>query len=184
MKEVSADSNMSTLEFQALETKNTQLKEELTAVRIKNDSLRDENLSIKKRYQDLYQSKAESNSNVSSRAVVPEKPKVLAPGLHAMTPRSYLWWKPTGKIFKTVGLGWVPAGKIFTSCTTKVDSEPTNGSDEDITNQYEYKQTLDVSSGTPNLSAGTSFNPKKEGLRVWLLKILISQKPGLQGILI
>ncbi|GJU71091.1 hypothetical protein Tco_1262496 [Tanacetum coccineum] len=66
---------------------NPQLKEELTAVRIKNDSLRDENVSIKKRYQDLYDSKAESNSNVSSRAVVPEKPKVLAPGLYAMTPK-------------------------------------------------------------------------------------------------
>ncbi|GJV63528.1 hypothetical protein Tco_1474356 [Tanacetum coccineum] len=199
-------------EFQALETENTQLKEELTAVRIKNDSLRDENVSIKKRYQDLYQSKAESNSNVSSRAVVPEKPKVLAPGLYkcvfnanhdpcvtkflndvnsrakvpsnkttnrnkpveqisvakkperhiskghrfsikktsvvyekTMTPRSCLRWKPTGKIFKTVGLRWVPTGKIFTSSTTKVDSESTNGSDEDITNQYEYKQTLDVS---------------------------------------
>ncbi|GJR75953.1 hypothetical protein Tco_0088318 [Tanacetum coccineum] len=47
----------------------------------------DENVSIKKRYQDLYQSKAESNSNVSSRAVVPEKPNVLAPGLYAMTPK-------------------------------------------------------------------------------------------------
>ncbi|GJY16465.1 hypothetical protein Tco_0386887 [Tanacetum coccineum] len=66
---------------------NPQLKEELTAVRIKNDSLRDENVSIKKRYQDLYQSKAESNSNVSSRATVPKKPKVLAPGLYAMTPK-------------------------------------------------------------------------------------------------
>ncbi|GJY93486.1 hypothetical protein Tco_0509268 [Tanacetum coccineum] len=87
MKEVSADSNLSTLEFQALETENTQLKEELTAVRIKNDSLRDENVSIKKRYQDLYQFKAESNSNMSSRAVVPEKPKVLAPGLYAMMPK-------------------------------------------------------------------------------------------------
>nr|GEX36420.1 hypothetical protein [Tanacetum cinerariifolium] len=75
MKEVSAGTNLSTLEFQALETKNTQLKEELTAVRIKNDSLRDDNVSIKKRYQDLYQSKAESNSNVSSGAVVPKKPK-------------------------------------------------------------------------------------------------------------
>ncbi|GJS08191.1 putative ribonuclease H-like domain-containing protein [Tanacetum coccineum] len=72
-------------EFQTLETENTQLKEELTAFRIKNDSLRDENVSIKKRYQDLYQSKAESNSNVSSRATVPKKPKVLAPGLYAMT---------------------------------------------------------------------------------------------------
>ncbi|GKB52777.1 hypothetical protein Tco_0903530 [Tanacetum coccineum] len=87
MNEVIANPNLSTLEFQALETENTQLKEELTAVRIKNASLRDENVSIKKRYQDLYQSKAESNSNVSSRAAVPEKPKVLAPGLYAMTPK-------------------------------------------------------------------------------------------------
>ncbi|GKA77671.1 hypothetical protein Tco_0784208 [Tanacetum coccineum] len=125
----------------------------------KNDILRDENLSIKKRYQDLYQSKAESNSNVSSRAVVPEKPKVLAPGLYAMMPK----WKPTGKIFKTVGLRWVPTGKIFTSSTTKVDSESTNGSDEDITNQYEYKQTLDVSAGTPNLSAGLGPNSMAPG---------------------
>nr|GEV19115.1 zinc finger, CCHC-type [Tanacetum cinerariifolium] len=85
MKEVSAGPNLSTLKFQALETKNTQLKEELTTIRIKNDSLRDENVSIKKCYQDLYKSKAENNSNVSSGAVVPEKPKVLAPGLYAMT---------------------------------------------------------------------------------------------------
>ncbi|GKE18883.1 hypothetical protein Tco_1426460 [Tanacetum coccineum] len=87
MNEVSTDPNLSTLEFQALETENTQLKEKLAAVRIKNDSIRDENVSIKKRYQDLYKSKAESSSNVSSRAAVPEKPKVLAPGLYAMTPK-------------------------------------------------------------------------------------------------
>nr|GEW21881.1 hypothetical protein [Tanacetum cinerariifolium] len=99
-----------------------------------------------------------------------------------MTPRSCLRWKQTGKIFKIVGLRWVPTRKIFTCSTTKVDSEPTNGSDEDITNNYEYEQTLDVSASTFNLSAGTSFNPKKEGLRVWLR--LISQKPRLQGILI
>nr|GEX88456.1 hypothetical protein [Tanacetum cinerariifolium] len=85
MKEVSANPNLSTLEVYALETENTQLKEELIAIRIKHDSLRDENVSIKKRYQDLSMTKA-SNSNVSSGAVVPEKPKVLAPGLYAMTP--------------------------------------------------------------------------------------------------
>nr|GEZ33479.1 hypothetical protein [Tanacetum cinerariifolium] len=39
----------------------------------------------------------------------------------------------------------VPTGKIFASSTTKVDSEPLNGLDADITNQYECKQTLDVS---------------------------------------
>ncbi|GJX47997.1 hypothetical protein Tco_0273187 [Tanacetum coccineum] len=64
-----------------------------------------------------------------------------------MTPRSCLRWKPTGKIFKTVGLRWVPTGKIFTSSTTKVASEPQNGSNADITNQYESAQTLDVSAG-------------------------------------
>ncbi|GJX41853.1 hypothetical protein Tco_0256843 [Tanacetum coccineum] len=68
-------------------------------------------------------------------------------GVHekTITPRSCLRWKPTGKIFKTVGLKWIPTRKIFTSSTTKVDSEPTNGSNDDITNQYESKQTLDVS---------------------------------------
>ncbi|GJS91749.1 hypothetical protein Tco_0774385 [Tanacetum coccineum] len=66
------------------------------------------------------------------------------------TPRSCLGWKPTGRIFKTVGLRWVPTGKIFTSSTTKVDCEPPHGSIEDITNIYECKQTLDVSVGTPN----------------------------------
>nr|GEW33909.1 hypothetical protein [Tanacetum cinerariifolium] len=101
-----------------------------------------------------------------------------------MTPRSCLGWKPTGKIFKTIGLRWVPTGNIFTSSTTKVDSEPINGSNAYITNQYECEQTLNVSAGTFNLIAGTSFNPKKEGLRVWLLKRLISQKSGLQRILI
>nr|GEV41906.1 hypothetical protein [Tanacetum cinerariifolium] len=62
-----------------------------------------------------------------------------------MTPRSCFRWKPTGKIFMTVGLRWVSTGKIFTSSTTKVDSKPTNGLNEGITNQYECEQTLDVS---------------------------------------
>ncbi|GJU79109.1 hypothetical protein Tco_1276179 [Tanacetum coccineum] len=101
-----------------------------------------------------------------------------------MTPSSCLRWKSTGKIFKSIGLRWVPTGKILTSSTTKVHSEPPNGSNKDISNPYECEKTLDVSASTLNLSAGTSFNPKKEGLRVWLLKRLISHKPGLQGILI
>ncbi|GKC99592.1 hypothetical protein Tco_1169867 [Tanacetum coccineum] len=99
------------------------------------------------------------------------------------SPRSCLRWQPTGRILKTVCLRWVPTGKIFTSSTTKVDSEPPNGSKEDITNQCESEQALDVSAGTL-LSTGTSFNPIKEGLRVWLRKRQISQKTGLQGILI
>ncbi|GJZ80648.1 hypothetical protein Tco_0645642 [Tanacetum coccineum] len=44
------------------------------------------------------------------------------------SPRSCLRWQPTGRILKTVYLRWVPTRKIFTSSTTKVDSEPPNGS--------------------------------------------------------
>ncbi|GJW20083.1 retrovirus-related pol polyprotein from transposon TNT 1-94 [Tanacetum coccineum] len=71
----------------ALEIENTKLKEELNAVRIKNDSLRDENVSIKERFQELYKSKAGSNSSVSSGATILVKPKAVASGLYAMTPK-------------------------------------------------------------------------------------------------
>ncbi|GJT14440.1 retrovirus-related pol polyprotein from transposon TNT 1-94 [Tanacetum coccineum] len=61
------------------------------------------------------------------------------------TPRSCLRWIPTGRIFKTASLRWIPTGKMFTDNTTKVDSEPPNSSNEDITKPYECKQSLDVS---------------------------------------
>nr|GEU56134.1 putative ribonuclease H-like domain-containing protein [Tanacetum cinerariifolium] len=77
------------------------------------------------------------------------------------TPRSCLGWKPMGRIFKTVGHTWIPTGRMFIDSTTVVDNKPLNGSNEDITNPYECEQTLNVSSGTLNLSAGTSFNPKE-----------------------
>ncbi|GJU01221.1 hypothetical protein Tco_1111559 [Tanacetum coccineum] len=87
------------------------------------------------------------------------------------------------------GLRWIPIGKLFASCTSKDDSELTHGSNVDITNIRESKQTLDLSVGTSinvqkeqsfNLSAGTYNNVKLDNLRVWLLKKLISQKPVLQ----
>nr|GEX47611.1 ribonuclease H-like domain-containing protein [Tanacetum cinerariifolium] len=77
--------------------------------------------------------------------VVHEKPN---------TPRSCIRWKPMGRIFKTAGLRWIPTGKMFTDCTTKVDSEPLNVLNGDITNPYECDQTLNVSASTLNLSAG------------------------------
>ncbi|GJU67522.1 hypothetical protein Tco_1253781 [Tanacetum coccineum] len=71
------------------------------------------------------------------------------------SPRSDLRWKPTGRVFKSIGLRWIPTGKLFDSCTSKVDSELVHGSNVDIPNIHEYKQTLDV-------SAGTSINVQKE----------------------
>ncbi|GJS12726.1 hypothetical protein Tco_0407198 [Tanacetum coccineum] len=78
------------------------------------------------------------------------------------TPRSCLRWIPTGRIFKLAGLRWIPTRKLFDSCTSKVDSEPPNGSNDDITNPYECNQTLNVSAGTLNLSAvqASLFNDK------------------------
>ncbi|GJS42006.1 hypothetical protein Tco_0567049 [Tanacetum coccineum] len=57
---------------------------------------------------------------------------------------------------------------MFTDYTTKVDSEPPNGSNDDITNPYECDQTLNVSAGPTNLSASTSCNLIKERLKASL----------------
>ncbi|GJT89012.1 hypothetical protein Tco_1070729 [Tanacetum coccineum] len=67
--------------------------------------------------------------------------------------------------------------------TTKVKSEPLNGSNADITNQCESKQALNVSAGTL-LSTGTSFNPTEERTRslvAEMKRLIISGKLGLQG---
>ncbi|GJZ35331.1 hypothetical protein Tco_0581148, partial [Tanacetum coccineum] len=108
-----------------------------------------------------------------------------------MTPRSCLRWKPTGKIFKIVGLRWIPTGKIFESSTTKVDSEPLHGSNTDITNLHECIQTIDSSVGTSinvqdeqnlALSAGTPSNLKKERIKACIKENVISGRPRLHGI--
>ncbi|GKC84318.1 hypothetical protein Tco_1140035 [Tanacetum coccineum] len=61
------------------------------------------------------------------------------------TPRSCLRWQPTGRILKTVCLRWVPTGRLFNSCTSKVESEPTHGSNVDIYHIHACKQTLGLS---------------------------------------
>ncbi|GJS03203.1 hypothetical protein Tco_0319711 [Tanacetum coccineum] len=81
------------------------------------------------------------------------------------TPRSYLRWKPTGRIFKTVSLRWIPTGKVFIDSTTKVDSEPPNGSNDDITNPYECNQTLYVSADALYSSVRIQFFKEKESVR-------------------
>ncbi|GKD36270.1 retrovirus-related pol polyprotein from transposon TNT 1-94, partial [Tanacetum coccineum] len=84
------------------------------------------------------------------------------------TPRSCLRWKSTSRIFKIAGLRWIPTGKMFTDNTTKVDSEPLNGSNDVITNSYECDQTLNVSAGTTNLSAvqASLFNDKMTSIHI------------------
>ncbi|GJW82824.1 hypothetical protein Tco_0155969 [Tanacetum coccineum] len=91
------------------------------------------------------------------------------------TSRSCLSWKPMSRTFKTAGLRWIPTRNIFTSRTTKVGSEPPNGSKEDITNPYKCEQTLNVSACTLNLDTCTSYNVQMNNLRVWFLKRLMSK---------
>ncbi|GKA97415.1 hypothetical protein Tco_0825309 [Tanacetum coccineum] len=61
------------------------------------------------------------------------------------SPKSCLRWQPTGRILKTVCLRWVPTGRLFNSCTSKVESEPTHGSNVDIYHIHACKQTLGLS---------------------------------------
>ncbi|GKB27520.1 hypothetical protein Tco_0866921 [Tanacetum coccineum] len=46
-------------------------------------------------------------------------PNKFYPVYEKTSPRSDLRWKPTGRIFKSVGLRWIPTGKSFDSCTGK-----------------------------------------------------------------
>ncbi|GJR55542.1 hypothetical protein Tco_1406063 [Tanacetum coccineum] len=62
------------------------------------------------------------------------------------SPRSDLRWKPTGRIFKSVGLRWIPTGKLFDSCTSKVHQS------------VKKAQSLDLSSGL-YISYALSWKP-------------------------
>nr|GEV32971.1 hypothetical protein [Tanacetum cinerariifolium] len=103
-----------------------------------------------------------SNDMVHNHYLEEAKKKTSVVQKKTINPRSCLRWKPTGKIFKTVGLRWVPTRKIFTSSTTKVDSEPLNGSNADITNQYECEQTLDGFKDFSSKEAMTSDHNSSE----------------------
>ncbi|GJY32962.1 integrase, catalytic region, zinc finger, CCHC-type containing protein [Tanacetum coccineum] len=93
---------------QALETELTQLKDAITSVRIQNDGFKVMNENVKRRYQELSETnthsrdaltrkittlttenaklKTELISKISSGPIASEKPKVLAPGMYAISP--------------------------------------------------------------------------------------------------
>ncbi|GJZ51283.1 hypothetical protein Tco_0605798 [Tanacetum coccineum] len=94
---------------QALETELTQLKDAITSVRIQNDGFKVENENVKRRYKELSETnthsrdaltgkitaltaenaklKTELISKISSGSIACEKPKVLAPGMYAISPK-------------------------------------------------------------------------------------------------
>nr|GEX58336.1 hypothetical protein [Tanacetum cinerariifolium] len=77
------------------------------------------------------------------------------------------WMFETGEISAAAAArqpGWIPTGKLFDFCTSKVDNEPPHGSNVDIPNIHECKQTLDKEQ-ILDLSADTLCNVNKENLR-------------------
>ncbi|GJT89201.1 hypothetical protein Tco_1070918, partial [Tanacetum coccineum] len=62
---------------------------------------------------------------------------------------------------------WIPTGKSFDSCTSKDDSEPTHGSNVDIPNIPESKQTLDLSAGWKVHSVLCSTNMSMEKIKLF-----------------
>ncbi|GJX27151.1 hypothetical protein Tco_0233447 [Tanacetum coccineum] len=63
---------------------------------------------------------------------------------------------------------------MFTDSTTKVDSEPPNGSNDDITNPYECNQTLYFSAGTSNSSADEQIVPRSQWLIIGKSNLLFN----------
>ncbi|GKA43724.1 hypothetical protein Tco_0736448 [Tanacetum coccineum] len=75
---------------------------------------------------------------------------------------------------------WVPTGKIFTDSTTKVNSEPSNGSNDDITNPYECDQTLNVSAETRGSRKSNVMNRNKWRLQTTLQAPLLKEKKSVR----
>nr|GEY65379.1 retrovirus-related Pol polyprotein from transposon TNT 1-94 [Tanacetum cinerariifolium] len=71
---------------------------------------------------------------------------------------------------------WIPIGKMLTDSITKVNSEPPNGSNDDITILYECDQTLNVSAGTLNLSADNTSGLAPQRKDNFTLQCALSSK--------
>ncbi|GKD41618.1 integrase, catalytic region, zinc finger, CCHC-type containing protein [Tanacetum coccineum] len=140
------------------------LKEANFRVKVQSPKTRNSNKPVESKIHTQKPSKqivTRHRFSLNKSSVVHEKTNTL---------RSCLKWIPTGRIFNTVGLRWVPTRKIFTSSITKVDCEPPNGSNENITNPYKCDQTLNL--------AKKSFDP------VWNEEVMFSfEKPPTNEIL-
>nr|GEV01704.1 hypothetical protein [Tanacetum cinerariifolium] len=172
-------------EIDVLETMNIKLEHKVA-------NFHTENKTLKKHYKDLYDSikimrsktieqttsllannadlKAQiQEKEVNSRAEI-QSHKTRA--INKLVDQKCHTQKPDRQIFTRHR--WIPIGKLFDSYTSKVHSEPTHGSNVDIPDIHENKQTLDLTVGTSinvqkeqslDFSADTLCNVNKESLR-------------------
>ncbi|GJW62388.1 hypothetical protein Tco_0111723 [Tanacetum coccineum] len=191
-------------EIKVLKTINIELEHSVAKLLAENEKLHKENKHLKQTYKDLYDSikktrvqtndhndsliaqinsktieNADLNAQIQAKILIGHRfsPKKSFAVYEKTSPGSCLRWKPTGRIFNTVGLRWVPTGKIFTSSITKVDNEPPNASNEDITNPYECEQTLNEycqhpsSVVSPMLPAAAQLSADTTVIMEYLVKI-------------
>ncbi|GJU31455.1 retrovirus-related pol polyprotein from transposon TNT 1-94 [Tanacetum coccineum] len=141
-------------EIEVLETINIELEHSVAKLLVENVKLNKENEHLKQTYKDLYDSikktRVQTKDHNDSLIAQVNSKTVEYANLQARIQEKDIDFLPISLSL------WVPTGKIFTSSTTKVESEPPNGSNEDITNPYECEQTLNVSAYTLNLSADIS----------------------------
>ncbi|GKA97175.1 hypothetical protein Tco_0825069 [Tanacetum coccineum] len=189
-------------DIDVIETINIELEHSVAKLLTENEHLNKEKEHLKKTYKDLYDSikktrvqpykTRNSNKPIEQKSHTQKRVRQIITGhrfssnkssavYEKMSPRSCLRWKPTGIIFKIVGLRWVPMRNIFASFIRKVDSETQHGSNTDITNLHECIQNLDSGAGTSinvqeeqtlDLSAGTPFNLKKERIKALIKKFV------------
>ncbi|GJR96241.1 hypothetical protein Tco_0268415 [Tanacetum coccineum] len=133
----------------SLEIQIQQKEESFQSNKPSNEQLHKENEHLKQTYKELFDSikkkRIQNKDNSESLISQINQKSVENADLKAQIQE---------KNFKTVSLRWILLKGVFIDSTTKVDSEPPNGSNDDITNPYECNQTLYVSAGTSNSSAG------------------------------
>ncbi|GJU76973.1 hypothetical protein Tco_1274043 [Tanacetum coccineum] len=118
-------------EIDVLETMNIELEHSVA-------TLRKENKTLKQHYKDCM-------ILLKSRDLRLQTDNIFAANNAELKLRFRKMWNPLVDIQICLVLGGFPTGKLFDSCTSKVDSEPPHGSNVDIHNIHECKQTLDVS---------------------------------------
>ncbi|GJY52345.1 hypothetical protein Tco_0443192 [Tanacetum coccineum] len=138
--------------------------------------------------------KTTTNTNPSSKPVFAKKPERQIPKRHkssikktsvvhekTMTPRSCLRWKPTGKIFKTVGLRWVPLERYSLPAQPRLTVNPKMVQMRiSLTNMMPTKLLI-VSAGTLKQSPEYLSILKKEGLMSLVAeKLIILRNQGIK----
>ncbi|GJU08328.1 hypothetical protein Tco_1124758 [Tanacetum coccineum] len=156
-------------DIDVIETINIELEHSVAKLLAANEQLHKENEHLKQTYKELYDLIKKTHiQNKDDKYVLAKPHHVIAPGSsrnsqeesygsNDMAHNHYLEKarkktqernrssKPS--VMSSVRLQNTANGKLFDSCTSKVDNEPPNGSNEDITNPYECEETLNVSAG-------------------------------------